>query len=423
MKINNINGLFERTIKAFYGFPLILLLLINSLFSACEKIEYNTVENPAYIRVFNNMTYTLNLQNKDEPQPFFCMFIDPEFDESGKPISGLVVGDHLDKRNLYAAPNAAHAGLSTSKFNPEYPGKELVPTAPILNGFDLTNWAQIPAGKRRFLFMARPISETPFSKLPDEQQRIVFLDTTIDLSEREVYTLHILQKDFKTKKNGLYVRQENFHKQPFSDTISYVNFYNLSAKGFVEADDQFKTPVPFPNQSFQFGIVDTVNVFLSIIEPGLDNTGKPVHKRLPNFSYQFAGTVYNTVNDPKVSKYYGFPVIQNIKNKIFNDTWQYIQFCRPPIDPKNVGIIPEPPEHSILVHPYKAYIGQYAFIKLDNNQYKPSDNRNTFFPGLTAQVHSGINNPKSMSLVSSIEIVNGQVFLMSIQRKFPQPIY
>ncbi|MGN5954298.1 hypothetical protein ACP6L2_06755 [Sphingobacterium lactis] len=423
MKINNIIAFSGRTKKAFYGFPIILLLLINSLFSSCEKIEYNTVENPAYIRVFNNMTYTLTLQNKDEPQPFFCMFIDPEFDETGKPISGLVVGDHLDKRNLYAAPNAAHAGLSTSKFNPEYPGKELVPTAPILNGFDLTNWAQIPAGKRRFLFMARPISAIPFSQLPDEQQRIIFLDTTIDLSEREVYTLHILQKDFKTKKNGLYVRQENFHKQPFSDTISYVNFYNLSAKGFVGAGDIFKTPVPFPNESFQYGIVDTVNVFLSIIEPGLDNTGKTVHTRLPNFSYQFAGTVYNTVNDPKVSKYYGFPVIQNIKNKIFNDTWQYIQFCSPPIDPKTSSIIPEVPDHSYLSHPYKSYLGNYAFIKLDNNQYKPSDNRNTFLPGLTAQVHSGINNPKSMSLISSIEIVNGHVFLTSIQRKFPQPIY
>ena len=422
MKINNIIGLFQRTIIAFFGFPIIILLLINSLFSSCQKIEYNTVENPAYIRVFNNMTYTLTLQNKDEPQPFFCMFIDPEFDESGKPISGLVVGDHLDKRNLYAAPNAAHAGLSTSKFNPEYPGKELVPTAPILNGFDLTNWAQIPAGKRRFLFMARPISETPFSKLPDEQQRIVFLDTTIDLSEREVYTLHILQKDFKTKKNGLYVRQENFHKQPFSDTLSYVNFYNLSAKGFVDADEQFKTPVPNTIQSFQYGIVDTVNVFLTHIQPQIDAAGKIQHLRIPKLSYQFAGSVIRELDNPKVASYYSFPLIHNSNNKIFSSTWQFIQFCKPPLNPRLNTFIPEAPTFP-RGNTVRSFRSNYGFLKFDNSQYKPSQSDNEFFPGLTADVHSGIYNPKTFGLVSSIEIVNSHVFLMSVQRKFPQPIY
>lgn len=423
MKINNNFGFPENPKIAYYGFPLIILLLINSLFSSCQKIEYNTVENPAYIRVFNNLTYSLTLQNKDEPQPFFCMFIDPKFDESGKPISGLVVGDHLDKRNLYAAPNAAHAGLSTSKFNPEYPGKELVPTAPILNGYDLTNWAQIPAGKRRFLFMARPVSEIPFSQLPDEQQRNVFLDTIIDLSEREVYTIHILQKDFNTKETGLYVRQENFHKQPFSDTISYVNFYNLSAKGFWEAEEQFKPDVPSPSEIFQFGIVDSVNVFVSLMQPTTGTDGKIVHSMLPNFSYQFAGTVINSIDKPVVSKYYGFPVIQNVKNKIYNDTWQFIQFCGPTLNPQNKFLLGEIPHQNTFIYGFKRFMGRYSFIMLDNEQYKPSEYMNKFYPGLTVSVHSGINNPKSFGLVSSIEIVNGHVFLTSIQRKFPQPIY
>ncbi|RQO74361.1 hypothetical protein DBR43_02905 [Pedobacter sp. KBW06] len=391
--------------------------------SSCKKTDYRVVEDPAYIRVFNNLTYTLTLDNKEELQPFFCMFIDPEFDATGKPSGGLVVSDFLDKRGIYAAPNAAHAGLSTSKFNPEYPGKELVPTAPILNGFDLTNWAQVKSGKRRFLFMSRPISNVPFAKLPDEQQRKVFLDTVINLSVREVYTLHVLQKDFKTKKNGLYVRQETFHKQAFSDTLSYVNFYNLSADGFMSAAPELKLPVPATSSMFRFGIRDTMNVFMTHIRTdGVDFRGNPKHARIPAFSFQFAGTVFRTLHDPKVTPYYGFPIFLKSNKEVYSDTWQFLQFCVPPIDPATSMTYAEPPDGGAGAS-VESLKGRYAYLRMDHVQYNPNYYLNAAFPGLTISTHSGIYNPRTFGVVNSIEIVNGNVFLTTVQRKYPQPIY
>lgn len=410
--------------KIYKAFRLSFILVPLSLFLfGCTKTEFRTVEDPAYIRVFNNLTYTLTLDNKEEPQPFFCMFIDPEFDASGRPVGGLAVGDFLDKRHIYAAPNAAHAGLSTSRFNPEYPGKELVPTAPILNGFDLTNWAQIPAGKRRFLFMSRPISDVPFSSLPDEQQRVVFLDTTVDLSAREIYTLHILQKNFATKENGLYVRKETFHKQAFSDTLSYVNFYNLSSKGFWTAAEELKLPVPGTSKSLRYGIRDTMNIFMTHIQPGTDATGTTVQQRIPNFSYQFAGTVIRNITDPEVTPYYSFPVFLNASNKVYADTWQYIQFFAPPIDPRTSGSYNEPPRVPTGLNPAAVKDGTFGYILMDHAQYDPNYYLNTFFPGLTVSVHAGTDNPRTFGVVNSIEVVNGNAFLTTVQRKYPQPIY
>lgn len=414
MNVNILTTILPKTKRIVY-FLLLALSLVG-----CTKTEFRKVDDPAYIRVFNNLTYTLSLANKEEAQPFFCMFIDPEFDASGKPIGGLVVGDFLDKRNIYAAPNAAHAGLSTSKFNPEYPGKELVPTGPILNGFDLTNWAQVPAGKRRFLFMSRPISDIAFSKLPDEQQRKVFLDTIIDLSSQEVYTLHILQRDFNTKENGLYVRQETFQKQSFSDTLSYVNFYNLSSKGFSDAPSALKNSVPQTSIQFKNGVRDSMNIFMTHIEPNTDNKGITTHTRIPAFSYQFAGTVIRNTKDAKVTPYYSFPIFPKANNKIYSNTWQFLQFAALGIDPKNSTQYPEPPTEGKGLPDFNR---TFAWLKMDNGQYAPAEPRNSFFPGLTINVHSGIYNPKTFGVVNSIEIVNGNVFLMTVQRKYPQPIY
>ncbi|ULT26714.1 hypothetical protein KUH03_07730 [Sphingobacterium sp. E70] len=46
-----------------------------------------------------------------------------------------------------------------------------------------------------------------------------------------------------------------------------------------------------------------------------------------------------------------------------------------------------------------------------------------FFPGLTVNVHSGTANPRTFGVVNSIEVVNGNAFLTTVQRKYPQPIY
>ncbi|PRD47825.1 hypothetical protein [Sphingobacterium haloxyli] len=384
----------------------ICFLLLPFYFAGCTKTDYRIVEEPAYIRVFNNLTYEVDINNKEEPQPFFCMFIDPEFDETGKPVGGLAVGDFLDKRGAYAPPHAAHAGVSTSRFNQEYPGKELVPTAPILNGFDLTNWAQVSSGTRRFLFMSRPISDVPFGQLPDEQQRRVFLDTTISLTEREVYTIHVLQRDFTTKENALYVRQENFHKQPFSDTLSYVNFYNLSAKGFWQA----------PGNSS--GVRDTMNVFLTHMAVNTNEQGQISHQRIPEFSFQYAGAVYRNNTDTRVTLYHAFPVFPQHGNHVYTDTWQYLQLCAPPIDPRNSNLFPLPGESGTI---FPGLNNLYRAVIFDHARYNPTGGH--ILPGLVVNVHSGTHNPRTFGVVNSVEVVNGNVYLTTVQRRYPQPIY
>ena len=143
----------------------ISLFLLCGLLSACTEIEYKEIENPAYIRVFNNLNYEIQLDNRFEKAPFLTMLIDPVFDADSIPVSAAIVGDFLDKRDKYAAPYPVHSASSTSKKNPEYPGKENVLVGPILNGFDLSSWAQITAGKHRVVFMYRPLNDVPFFEL------------------------------------------------------------------------------------------------------------------------------------------------------------------------------------------------------------------------------------------------------------------
>jgi hypothetical protein len=72
--------------------------------SGCLKVEYSKIEDPAYLRVFNNLNYVQTLGSKDDKVPFLCMLINPVVDESGMPLSAGIVGDFLDQRDPYAPP-------------------------------------------------------------------------------------------------------------------------------------------------------------------------------------------------------------------------------------------------------------------------------------------------------------------------------
>jgi len=46
-----------------------------------------------------------------------------------------------------------------------------------------------------------------------------------------------------------------------------------------------------------------------------------------------------------------------------------------------------------------------------------------FFPNMIINTHSGIYNPRSFSSVNTVEFVNGEAYLTTIQRKYDPPIY
>ncbi|MFC3196466.1 hypothetical protein ACFOET_02445 [Parapedobacter deserti] len=408
-------------------YSLLLLPLFLLLVNSCRKTEYRTVDSPAYIRIFNSLNIPVNVVNKDDPASFLCLFIDPEFDENGHPIGGLMEGDFLDVRARYASPNPTHVGVSNSPYNPEFPGKELYPTAPILNGYDLTNWAQISSGKRRFLFMHRPRNTEPFAEL-NPNMVSVCIDTTINLAEGEIYTMHVLLENFEKKTTTLYARQESFHKQPFADTAAYVNFYNLSSEGFWSSPYK---GIGDRGTSMEAGIPDIVNVFFSHVSTTENENGQEVHAYIPGYTKNYIGTLTRDLSGTRVTPYYGFPIFMREGETIHTKSWQFLQFFSPSMrgleQSFRQGNTNYPPRVDIRQH-YNFY-NEYVYLELTDNP-RPESNVNMrtpverlTLPNLLLNVHSGRNNPQTFGSVSSIEYINGFVYLTTIQRTFPAPIY
>ncbi|MGN5954036.1 hypothetical protein ACP6L2_05405 [Sphingobacterium lactis] len=353
----------------------------------------------------------------DHTYPYLCMIVNPKFDESGMPIGGEIIGDNIDKRNIYAPPYPTHVGNSTTVHNPEYPGKENVLVGPILNGFDLSSWAQIPSGKKRFLFMFRPKNSTPFFELDDKLKRMVLLDTTLELKSKEVYTMNILQKDFGKKKYDVILRQENFHKQAFSDSLVYVNFYNYSSNGFFEAPKALKN-INEKMGMLKDGIKDDLNIYLSLYRDTTDLNRSPIYR---NYRSVFLGNVKRNLENNNPAVYYNFPVWADTSaNGIYTNTWQRLEFLLPGMD--------------ISSHPY-AFLsssgnshGNYFtanFIKNGDVVIHASAHyaNGIVLPNLLINIHSGEHNPKTFASVNTLEIINNLLYLTTIQRKYPAPKY
>jgi len=380
--------------------------------TGCSKVEYTKIESPAYLRVFNDLNYVQTLDTKDQEIPFLTMLIDPVMDQDGMPVSTAILGDFLDQRAPYAPPYPSHIGNSTSVNNPEYPGKEDVLVAPVVNGFDLSSWAQIPSGSHRIVFMFRPKNTIPFFSLESRLKKKVLIDTTMVLDAQEVYTLHILQKDYVSKKNGILLRQENFHKLPLSDSLVYVNFYNLSAKGFWEADNVEKGGNNYVKGAVGNGIRDRMNIFYTLYR------GNDAKSAVPNFTGNFLGEVKRNTGELTVNPYYSFPLFADpLSDGIHTDVWQRLDVMAPGFAPAS-----------------KPYGG--SDLNTDNNwaplsfysngTVKPiqyGDDNSITLPNMIVNIHSGIYNPHSFATVNTIEFVNGNVYLTTVQRKYAPPIY
>ncbi|WP_293305757.1 hypothetical protein [Pedobacter sp. UBA5917] len=386
------------------------LLLFNS---GCVKVEYSKIDDPAYLRVFNNLNYVQTLGSKDNKVPFFCMLINPVLDGNGTPTSAEIVGDFLDQRDAYAPPYPSHIGTSTSVNNPEYPGKENVLVGPILNGFDLSSWAQVPSGRVRIMFAYRPKNTMPFFQLENQLKKDILIDTTLNLTNKEVYTLHLLQKDFVTKRAGILLREEIFQKLPLSDSLTYVNFYNMSAKGYWEADKSLKAD-DYLMASFQGGMKDEMNVFLSLYENQniLSNTEATV----PGFKGKYIANVKLNTATGMVNPYVSFPIwAGKTANGITTNMWQRFDFFVPGMDVTNNPFYPASTDNG----------GNWVSVNcLQNGKVRMVSNDNAaILPNLLVNIHSGVNNPKTFATVNTIEVVNGRVYLTTIQRKYAPPIY
>ncbi len=201
----------------------------------CGCHKYNKLtpdKGAAYLRVFNDISTTPNLLNNGNLNTFVTFLMDPVMDGSGAPVNGSVVGDYLTTRQKYTISypsNAASTIAGSGTVNYEYPGRARVLTAPPMNGFDMSSWAQIPAGTHRILFVSRPTNETPFDSLTTAQRSRTLVDTTIDFQQGQVYTIEAILKNVDANTYDAYVRNEQFVHQQFSPDSLYIGFYNLSA--------------------------------------------------------------------------------------------------------------------------------------------------------------------------------------------------
>jgi hypothetical protein len=370
-------------------------------------VNYQEVDHPAYLRVFNDLNLKIDLQNKDEEKPYLTMLIDPQMDESKLPVSAAIKGDFLDQRAPYAPPYPSHAGTSNDVSNPEYPGKEPVLAGPVLNGFDLSSWAQIPSGTHRVVFYYRPTNTIPFFDLEPALRKKVLLDTTVTFEEGEVYTMHLLQTDFTTKSKGLLLRREVFHKLSLSDSLVYVNFYNYSAAGFWNADDALKAEQP-ESGLLRRGIRDEMNIWYSLCKPGSLTA-------IPGYKLGYMGAMKRDITSGSVTPYYNFPLFADgSSDHISTNIWQRLSLAAPGIDPEMIphGDNTEKTD------------GAYAIVSCIGNGTRTSfDGGAAFLPGMIINIHSGAYNPRSFATVNTIEIINGNAYLTTIQRKYDPPVY
>ncbi|HEV2483557.1 MAG TPA: hypothetical protein VGS79_28020 [Puia sp.] len=202
-----------------------------AVLASCKKYpELPSLHQPAYLRVFNDLNYVLGPANSTLPSNEITFLFDPVFDKSGLPTGASIVGDYITVRDTFSTSYPAGAGNIAVTDQAEWPGSATVLTAPTINGFDLSSWAQVPSGKHRIMLMGRPQTDTPFVNLPASGRGTIIADTTVDLTAGEVYTLEAALFDEAANITGAYLRQENFPHTAFTTQNNYLSFYDLSAK-------------------------------------------------------------------------------------------------------------------------------------------------------------------------------------------------
>lgn len=416
-------------------FFIVLVLVL----AACSKTKYNNIPNAAYLRVFNSLDFEPNVPNKDLPTPFLTMIVDPEFDKSGMVTGGKIVGDFLDKRIPYAAPYPANAGSSDYR-NVEYPGTENVPVGPILNGINLSSWAQVPSGKHRILFFSRPITPTPFFNLDPQFRQTMLVDSTVDLGPGEVYTMEVLQKTIASvlpTPIQLYMRQEQFTQRPFNDTVLYVNFYNLSAEGYAAAHPELLDQGYYfqgTNRTTAFG--DTMNLFYSLFSRDmpyplneLNTVGSDL---VPGYNNIWLGTLVRSQSSG-LAPYYPIPMFAapDTTGGILSMEWQQFILMAPGLSP---AAGPVPIDYNLGMAGANPLCGAIGCTNLANDgKYDPvvspprtpgfQNVASTFLPNLIRYTASGTYPQRSFATISSIEIINGYVYLTSVQRTYPPPVH
>ena len=422
---------------------LAVLAASSMAFTGCYKYkELQQVPNAAYLRVFNSLPFTVDALHAGQAAPFLCFLVDPVLDADGLPNGGAIVGDWLQTRNLFSLSYAAdaatamnaqskasqiNAGLPAQDVvnaNYEYPGKLHVLTAPAMNGMDLSAWAQVPSGKHRFVFVARPQDNRPFGGLPGTLRKTVIIDTTLDLEPGEVYTMNALATDIDKNQYGVNVRQEQFVHEDFDPARMYATFYNLSGVRPYLATD--------PHFPLYWYYADTMMISYTcwINDDNLSNGVANPQWPLTGSNNVYMATVYRGKTNgvftslPFLSRDYYFDQQGVLR------TWTYLN----PGSATKSGTLPYFSFKFTDASPVRAQYGTYPLLlcSADPAVYNTLENSINISTGspLQGPNPSLIYQPNLFGVVQSggavnvyptvniFEIINDRVYLMQLQRDF-----
>jgi hypothetical protein len=124
---------------------------------------------------------------------------------------------------------------------------------------------------------------------------------------------------------------------------------------------------------------------------------------VPGYKGRYLATLERNNSTNAVAPYYNFPVFANLADDgITTKAWQCFEFFTPGINPSN--------------NPY------FYETDTDGND-KPNRTDGGVLPNMLVNIHSGIYNPRTFATVNTVEIVNGGVYLTTVQRKYAAPIY
>src|SRR5258708_6292201 len=421
------------------------------LLSGCYKYkDAPQLSSPAYLRVFNSIPSKVNALTASQ-QHFLCFLFDPAFDASGVPAGGAVVGDWLQTRELYSlsypidagtalnAGNGSSAGVGgavnyVTNANYEYPGKMHVLTAPPMNGLDLSSWAQVPSGKHRLVFVVRPQSNTPFGELGSSLRRSILIDTTVNLTAGEVYTLDAVITNPDSNYFGAYIRKEQFIHQAFDTGRLYAAFYNLSGKpSFLSSN--FNYP-DFWNYPDTLAVNYTYRVYDDLISPVTQNGGNDAApaRPLPGSNNVYFGTVIRGRDD--LSAYAALPFLSRSyffnQKSILRTYWEYNSNT-------GTGTLPFVALNFFSRYPQHAQFGYGSFPTLlctadpaTFNTFDPDALNNSLadvalgsqYPGLYVyqpNLNLVVQSAGAVNIVPTInlfEIIYNRIYLMQIPREF-----
>ncbi len=413
-----IDNMSKKHLLTFFPVFCLLFMLVNG----CRKSEYNAVTNPAYLRVFNTLSYENDLSTKGKPVPFLIMVIDPQYDGAGILTGGIMVGDFLDTRGRYAGP--ASNAASTDYRNREFPGTLKIPVAPIINGFDLSGWAQVPSGKHRFVFYTRPQNSTPFFDLPKSTRQLQTLiaDSVLDLSLGEVYTLNLLEKEIipDALSTTMYLRQEQFPQMAFADSLLYVNFYNLSARGFVEANPGGSSYIGYTDATGT-AIKDEVNIYYTLYKNDvifpytMENNQAPQvgMDLIPGYGKIPLQQLLRS-QEPKVASYNSIPLFagSDTTGKIFTRNWIHLDIIPPGGGPPSLS-----PANGTMV----SFSNESDEGRIKIRWGGGSHPRGFLLPNLIRQVASGPYAQRSFATISTVEFINKNIYLTSVMKIYTPP--